>query len=563
MFRTGTAHRFPLLGRTFALLATTCIGVAAISVACGDDDGADDSSLTPSPATQTPAITGGPDETPGGLIDGVLDLAVDAPLMTVYGAQADDLITGGTNIALGDFNADGVTDLLVGAPQADGPDDQRPDAGEAYVFFGPLEGTVDLLEDDADITIYGASGTSAGGDALGSSVFAGDLDDDGIDDVMAGAPAVTAGFDPRTDQGRLYIFYGGPDLADVDSFDLADDVYDMTITGSEGFSRLSTDVELGDINGDGRTDLLVSSPYAGRAAGTPPGSQRTAEGEIYVIFGTGERLTGEFNMAADDYDVLLGGSQEFGQFGASFAVGDVNDDGFDDVVAGAYRNDAPDGRPSAGAAYVFFGDDDLDARRSVLDGAQDVSVVGATAGSAFGLPIAAGDFNDDGFDDFAIGAQSEGADNLGTAGALRIFFGSDNLPSEIDLSVGQADVLVRGSSGGALLPTAMGVIDTNGDGVDDLVFTSALGGTTLGRNSAGLIYMVPGGNDLPESIDLDAGGVSEPILGPADGGQLGTALRVDSLGEGLIGIAALAPGISLGADRPNVGAVFLVALEVR
>ena len=212
---------------------------------------------------------------------------------------------------------------------------------------------------------------------------------------------------------------------------------------------------------------------------------------------------------------------------------------------------------------MFFGDDDLDARRSVLDDAQDVSVVGATAGSAFGLPIAAGDFNDDGFDDFAIGAQSEGADNLGTAGALRIFFGSDNLPSEIDLSVGQADVLVRGSSGGALLPTAMGVIDTNGDGVDDLVFTSALGGTTLGRSSAGLIYMVPGGNDLPESIDLDAGGVSGPILGPADGGQLGTALRVDSLGEGLIGIAALAPGISLGADRPNVGAVFLVALEVR
>lgn len=541
------------------------IGTAAVlcaSIAC--DSGGSGGNESPPPTSSgdvsaTASPTGG--ETPGP-IDAVNDLAVDSPLMAVFGRQTDDLLTGATNVALGDFNDDGQPDLLVGAANADGPEGQRPDAGEAYVFFGPLQGEHDLLSKDADITIYGASGDSSGGDNLGFSVFAGDLDDDGVDDVMVGAPGVTAGFDPRTDQGRLYIFYGGAAF-DRGTYDLAEDAYDLTVTGSEGFSRLSSDVDLGDINGDGRTDLLVSSPFAGRAPGTPPGSARTAEGEVYVIFGVGERLTGELNMAADDYDVLLGGNQEFGQFGAAFAVGDFNGDEFDDVVAGAYRNNAPDGRPSAGGAYVFLGSDDVGGRISVLEGAQDMTIVGALAGSAFGLPAVAGDFNGDGFDDFAIGAQSEGIEDLSSSGGIRIFYGANDLPSEIDLSTGGADVLLPGSTEGLLLPSALAAGDANGDGRDDLVFSSTLGGSTLGRNSAGLIYLLAGSSELSSRVDIGSD-VPEPIIGPAAGARAGGALWFGAITNGgAAGLAVLAAGVSPNAERPNAGAVYVVPLEAR
>lgn len=548
------------LERVAAIALIAAVAAAAIACGAGDSGNEGDASSATPGADSTPSATADASQTPVEPVVGVTDLSVDRPAMTIFGRRTDDLLTGATNVALGDFNDDGQPDLLMGAPQADGPGGQRPDAGEAYVFFGPLQGEVDLLNEDPDITIYGASGTSEGGDGLGFSVFSGDLDDDGVDDVMVGAPGVTAGFDPRTDQGRLYVFYGRPDLGGITSFDLAEDEYDLTVTGSEGFSRLSTDVDLGDFNGDGRTDLLVSSPYAGRAPGTPPGSARTAEGEIYVKFGTGDRLTGELNMAADDYDVLLGGNEEFSQFGASFAVGDFNGDGFDDVLTGAHRSTASDGRPSAGAAYVFLGRDDIRGRHSVLDDAQDMSIGGANAGSALGLPVAAGDFNGDGFDDLAIGAQSEGIDNLATAGALRIFFGADDLPSEIDVSATQAGVLVPGSAEGVLQPSALAVGDTNGDGVDDLIFSSVLGGATQGRSSAGLIYVIRGADDLPTLIDIDAGGLQASIIG-AEGAEIGAALSFGPIGNGQSGLAVLAPGVSLETERPDAGAVMILPMR--
>jgi hypothetical protein len=474
--------------------------------------------------------------------------------MTVIAKHRDDLLASSTSVALGDFNDDGSTDLLMGAPQADGPDGSRADAGEAYVILGPLDGEVDLLSQDPDLTIYGA----LAGDGLGNTTFAGDLDDDGVDDIMVGAPGVTAGFDPRTDQGRLYVFYGGDDLGESAELDLAEDVYDFTVTGSEGFSRLSSAVDLGDVNDDGRTDLVVSSPFAGREPGTPPGGPRTGIGEVYVILGTGQRLTGEKNIAADDYDVLLSGDTEFGQFGASIAVADFNGDGYDDVVTGAHRTAAANGRPSGGAAYVFFGKSDISGRISIQDGGQDMSIVGAGPGSAFGFPVASGDFNGDGVADIAVSAQSEPIGSASAAGSIRIFLGEGDLPEEIDLSVQGPSSYLTGSEAGMLLPTAMAVGDVTSDGIDDLVVSAAFAGADLSRANGGLVYTLMGGSDLPETIAVDDLSSPPPIVGPVREARLGAAIAIGPVDGNRAELGLLAPAYSPSEERAGLGAVFVL-----
>jgi hypothetical protein len=111
--------------------------------------------------------------------------------------------------------------------------------------------------------------------------LAGDLNRDDTDDIIVGAPGVTAGFDPRSDQGRAYVFYGSADVGDESELDLTEDVFDAAITGAEGFSRLGHAMDVGDVNGDGTQDLVAGAPFAGRKPGTPPGGERTSLGEVH------------------------------------------------------------------------------------------------------------------------------------------------------------------------------------------------------------------------------------------------------------------------------------------
>lgn len=515
--------------------------VVLIIAACG---GGDVNHPSPTPGG-SPSGTAASPKTPAG---GVIDLAGVDPLFAVK-APSQDLATGSTSVALGDFNDDGETDALIGAPQADGPKGTRPDAGEAHVFFGPLEGK--KRPEEADMTIYGA----LPGDNLGFTVFAGDLNGDGRDDVIVGAPGVTAGFDPRSDQGRVYVFYGGSELGKKRELDLTEDVFDFTVTGAEGFSRVGDAVAMGDVNGDKRPDLVVGAPFAGRKPGTPPGGERTTLGEVYVIFG-GEDLFGELNIAGAAPNVLLSGSEAFGQFGSGLAVADVNDDGVGDIIVSAHRSGAAAGRPQGGAVYVFFGKKGIGGRLSVQDGAQDVTIAGPTAGAGFGFPLAAGDFNGDGVGDIAAGARTESAGGRLTAGTVRIVFGSKGLIGERDLARAPADVTLPGTGAGEVLPSSLAAADIDGDGADELAVGSMLA-APQGRAGAGVVYIMRGGKVLAGMSDLSSE-AAITVLGGAADDRLGNALAVaPSVGRALI---VSAPG-SGSADAG--GNVFVLSLEER
>lgn len=536
-----------------------CIFVVAIAVialvACGDDGGSTSPSASDSPAgsSSTASPLGGtPDGTDNVVSPDFIDLASADPLFVARTAGEGETVSGGGNVALGDFNGDGETDLLLGAQLADGPGDSRLDAGEAYVIFGPLAGERNLAAEPADITIYGQSA----GDNLGFSVMSGDLNDDGTDDIFVGAPGVTAGFDQRTDQGRIYVFYGGDALDNVDEFDLLDDVFDFTVTGAEGFSRLGTTMALGDVNGDGRTDLVSGSPFAGRAEGTPPGSQRLTIGEVYIIYGQEQELTGERNIAALDYDVLIAGDYERGQFANSVAVADFNADGKDDILVGAHRTDPTGERDSGGAAYIFFGDENLARRIEIAKGEADVVILGPAVGAGFGYPVAAGDVNGDSIADVIAGAQTESDGNNVAAGKLRVFYGPD-FDEAIDLQSDDADLTVTGGSAGLLIPTSMLVADVNGDDAQEILIASASGGTDVGRSGSGLVYVLRGAPDHGSALTTGGAEFAPTMIGPQPQAALGAAMAIGSI-DGTPAIALLVSWATSDDNPGQSGAVYII-----
>lgn len=478
----------------------------------------------------------------------VVDLATTEPAFSLE-TQVQDLASGSGNVATGDFNGDGEPDLLVGAPQADGPRGSRVDAGEAYVFFGPLEGTRQAK--DADVTIYGA----LPGDSLGFAVLAGDLNGDKTDDVIVGAPGVTAGFDPRSDQGRVYVFYGGRNLEKVDELDLAGDVYDFTLTGAEGFSRAGNALARGDINGDGKADLIVGAPFAGRKPGTPPGGERTTVGEVYVIFG-GKQLSGELNVAATAPDLVLAGPEALGQFGSAVAAGDVNDDGVDDVIVSAHRSGASLGRAEAGAVYIFFGGKRATGKISVQEGGQSATILGPAPSAGFGFPLTAMDFNGDGADDIAAGGRSDGPAGRLTLGSVRIIFGGKDLAAEIDLAQTPADVMLQASSPVELLPSSLAAGDADGDGAGDLAIGSALAEGD-GRMGAGKAYVVPGAKDLAAELDITSAAQTVVIGAEADE-RLGSAVAIGAGPGRKPSLFVTAPG---GGPGTKGGNVYIVPLR--
>jgi len=452
---------------------------------------------------------------PGQAVPGLSDLSTEPPALVIRGPGADDLSVNPQALAAGDFNGDGAADLLIGAPFGDGPEDGRQDAGEAYVLTGPFPDSGDLeLPGDAALTITGARP----GDNLGFTVLAADLNGDGTDDLVVGAPGVTAGRDPRTDQGRVYVFFGKAGLSG--SFDLAPGGAnpDFVVTGAEGFSRVGHALAAGDVNGDGTADLVLGAPFAGREPGTPPGSARKEAGEVYAVFGSPE-LRGELNIAFDEPDFTASAEQHLGHFGAAVAAGDINGDGVDDVIAGSPQATVQ-GRGGAGAVYAFFGGDRLGGRRFIDRGQYDVRVSGAETGDGLGLPLAAADIDGDGADDLLAGAHT--ADGPGgsrpAAGEAYILSGG-RLPNEIDAAGINRLIYAAGDSG--LFPTTAVAIGS-GSGAT-LLLSSALGPRE--RPGAGALYYVPLAPDAA-AIDLAQPEGRAGLLGAAGGDRLGSAVAL-------------------------------------
>jgi len=448
--------------------------LALVLPACGEEEKAPTEPATATPAVTvppSPAASGTPAAslsptatvTPGqGL---VLDLAVTAPLSTIFAIDEGDLRNDVPAVAVGDFNGDGIDDLLLGARFGDGPENSREEAGEAYVIFGAsdLAGTVDLAAAEQDLTIIG----ERPGDNLGMSVAAGDLNDDGVDDIIVSAPMSEGIEDPdyRTDRGEVYVIFGGAGLAGT--IDIAEGEQDVTIIAAEGFSLMGDSMATGDVNGDGIADLVLGAPFAGRVPGSPHGGPRTELGEVYVIFGS-PALRDSISIPEGQQDFTISGPEQYSELGDAMAVGDVNGDGIDDIIAVGEAADGPEGaRPNAGVVYVVFGSTSLGGMTDTAKDEQDLTIVGADAQDALGFCAASGDINGDGIDDIVLVAQrADGAgEGRDTSGEAYVIYGSPDLKGTIDTLAGEEDMTIFAADAHDLLSSCATSRDLNGDGV--------------------------------------------------------------------------------------------------
>jgi len=412
----------------------------------------------------------------------VIDLSVTSADITIFGADPGDRL--GFSLAGGDVNNDGIDDIIVSAVNADGPANGRSLAGEAYIIFGSSNptATIDLSRTPADVTIFGADA----GDCLGGSVASGDVNGDGIDDIIIGAEFADGPGNGRLDAGEAYVILGSSSLPSV--VDLANGDQDLTIFAKDVGDRLNS-LSSGDVNGDGIADIIIG---AQRADG--PGDEREDAGEVYIILGS-TSLPPIIDLLSRAPDVTIFGADAGDRLGASLASGDINGDGVNDIIIGAVDASGPrNGRRNAGEAYVIFGSGaNLPATMDIADGDRDMIIFGADAGDRLGASLASGDVNRDGIDDIVIGAESaDGPENRrSNAGEIYVIYGGFRPPPTTDIAKGEQDATIFGADVDGKAGSSLASSDVNGDGVDDIIIGAELAnGPDNKRVGAGEAYVI-------------------------------------------------------------------------
>jgi FG-GAP repeat len=483
---------------------------------------------------------------------GAIDVLRQANITRIDGAHAGD--RAGSSVAgVGDVNGDGQIDVLVGAEGAD--DNGRSESGSVYVVFGQASTTT------IDLGALGARGFridgAAAGDRAGSAVaVAGDVNGDGRADVLVGAGG--ADDNGRSESGSVYVVFGKTDTSSVDLAALG--ARGFRIDGAAAGDRAGFSVAgAGDLNGDGRADVLVGAEGADDAG-------RTDSGSAYLIFGKPD--TSSVDLAAlGARGFRIEGAAAGDRAGFSVAgAGDMNGDERVDLLVGAAGADH-NGRTDSGTAYVVFGQSSATTIDLGALGGRGFRIDGAAADDRAGVSVAAaGDVNEDRHLDLLVGAFSAGHIDRDDSGSAYLVFGKTD-PSSVDLAAlgvrgfrvdGGTPSSIRRSARTGLPGSAMaGVGDVNGDGRADLLFGAPFASNTA--HSSGSAYLVFGKTDT-SNVDLVAlGARGFRIDGAADahfaGNSVAGAGDVNSDGRADVLVGAT------GADhngRLDSGSAYLV-----
>lgn len=406
----------------------------------------------------------------------------------------------GFGLASGDVNGDGIADLVVGAVLW--RVDNKAAAGRVFIFFGgsPFDAGADLVlqaptpETDA---------------RFGWAIALADMNGDGHKDILVSAPFAQGGASQGT--GAVYLFFGGA---------LLDAQADLALESPSGLNPLAHfgwSLAAGDINGDGREDVLVGAEN--RRIGT-----LEQAGQVFVYEGRPSFI------GALTHTLQAPTPQQGAAFGSALAVGDVTGDGVDDVFVGAPNEDVGSVLES-GRVHLFFGGASFD---TTADAALQQPV--PVRSSGFGQALAVGDVTGDGIEDVLVGAPHPNFRRslLGASsdpGEVYLFRGGQPFDSVADLKLQAPSPKSNDGFGGTL---AVG--EATGDGRADILVGSLLVRTTGVEGSA---YLFEGGTALEASADATFLPSSDPNA------QFSIALAIEDVngdGRGDVLIGSVKPG---------------------
>jgi len=335
-----------------------------------------------------------------------------------------------------------------------------------------------------------------GQDGSGGAIASGDINNDGIDDLIIGAAG--ADFGTNAEVGETYIIFGSEADFTAD-FDLSslDGVNGFMISGFDVNENSGGTITSGDINGDGIDDVILK--------GTG-GNGFLNRGVVYVIYGS-ENLFSPTVFLSDlngTNGFVINGIDSQDAIGFALGIGDINNDAIDDLLISSISANQQ-GAINAGEVYVVFGNEQgftAELALSDLDGNNGFTLTGIAQDNFIGDDLAAGDINGDGIDDVIIGANQVDVNGLIDAGTVYIYFGGENaFPGTLSLSEidGTNGFKITGFKQNLFAGGAVSAADINNDGIDDVI---------LGVSDATSIdttYVVYGKNStFPESISIDS-----------------------------------------------------------
>lgn len=458
-----------------------------------------------------------------------------------YAIQINGTRLTGDTFRLGDINGDGIPDLVVGAARNN--NNGRVDAGRVYVFLGDGSGRFDgeaiLDATDADIIFTGPSAI----DFFGAEVEIIDIDGDGDQDIIVGAPNTNVG-GVGDDTGRVYILMNqGNGAFQIDPTTAPN----MFINGEQEGSNFGTDFTIADINGDGEPDLVVGAQNFDTTINATTVDEA---GRVYIFFNDG----GAFPASATNNDGTIDSTELNERFGIQIRSGDVDGDGEIDLVVGSPLKNLAAGA-DAGIVYIFLNENGGTFPETTDDA--DEIIEGSQGGMEFGADLTLGFLDGDDRLDLLVGAPFYDADE-DDSGAVFIFYNSGDPDDLFTDESDSADESISGENINDQFGTSVAIADIDqGD-----ILVGATRFNVNGLENAGRVYLFL--NDgIPPFFPSTAADADLTINGVDINGRFGSGIVTGDVNNDKLTDILIGARFAMNQDGDEeAGAIFVFIQQV-